>query len=392
VVPSLAVASVMKQRGHEALFIGTRRGLESKLAPQAGFPIEYIEIGGLNRVGVAQTLRTLWNLPHSVWRSWTILRRSNPAAIFSMGGYVAAPVVLAAILRRVPVVVMEPNALPGLVSRSLSRFVQRALVAFEQARAFFPEGRSEVCGLPVRQEFFEVAERQQTGVFTVLLTGGSRGARALNRIARECWPFLAKTLSGQPAVAETMAEAKPGDDAGEIARDPQLPPAPKEVAGAEADAQKATVALTSVRWIHQSGLDEYESMRAAFAESGLEGRVAPFFPDMAAEYAEVDLIISRSGAGAVSEIAAAGRPAILVPFPFAADDHQKHNAQVFERAGAALLFEQSALTGRILCDAIVALAKDPGRRREMGRNARALAHHGAARRAADVLEEVAAAR
>ena len=385
-MPSLAVASVMRERGHEALFIGTRRGLESKLAPQAGFPIEYIEIGGLNRVGVAQTLRTLWNLPRSLWRSWTILRRGKPAAVFSMGGYVAAPVVLAAVLRRVPVVVMEPNAMPGLVSRSLSRFVWRALVAFDEARGTFPEGRSEVCGLPVRQEFFEVGERQQTDVFTVLLTGGSRGARALNRIARECWPLLAKALPGQPAVADAM----PGGDAGEIAQDPLIPPAPREAASAEAAAQKTTIAPASVHWVHQSGLDEFESMRAAFVESGLQGQVAPFFPDMAAEFAGADLIISRSGAGAVSEIAAAGRPAILVPFPFAADDHQKHNAQAFERAGAALLFEQSALTGPILCDAIVALAKDPARRREMGRKARTLARHGAARRAADVLEEAAA--
>ena len=167
----------MRQRGHEALFIGTRRGLESKLAPQAGFPIEWIEIGGLNRVGAAQTLKTLFNLPRSLLRSWTILRRTRPAAIFSMGGYVAAPVVVAAILRRVPLVVMEPNAMPGLVSRWLSRFVYRALVAFEEAQCFFPRGRSEVCGLPVRQEFFEVGERREGDTFTVLLTGGSRGAR-----------------------------------------------------------------------------------------------------------------------------------------------------------------------------------------------------------------------
>jgi UDP-N-acetylglucosamine--N-acetylmuramyl-(pentapeptide) pyrophosphoryl-undecaprenol N-acetylglucosamine transferase len=380
----------MRQRGHESLFIGTRGGLESRLVPQAGFPIEWIGIGGLNRVGVAQTLRTLWQLPRSVWRSWMILRRTRPAAVFSMGGYVAAPVVLAAVLRGVPVVVMEPNAMPGLVSRSLARFVRRALVAFGEAQSFFPEGRSEVCGLPVRQEFFEVGDRQQSDVFTVLLTGGSRGARALNRIARDCWPLLAKALSGQPAVAATES----GGEAGEIAspgREPHVSPSAQESAGAEDSVQTSTIVPTSIRWIHQSGLDEFETMRAAFAESGLEGQVAPFFPDMAIEYAGADLIISRSGAGAVSEIAAAGRPAILVPFPYAADDHQKHNAQAFERAGAALLFDQVGLTGATLCDAIVALAKEPARRREMGRQARALAHHGAARRAADVLEEVAAA-
>lgn len=388
-VPLLAVANVMRLRGHDALFIGTRSGLESRMVPQESFSIDWIGIGGLNRVGVAQTLRTLWQLPRSVWRSWMILRRTRPAVVFSMGGYVAAPVVMAAVLRRIPVVVMEPNAMPGLVSRSLSLFVRRALVAFEEAQSFFPEGRSEVCGLPVRQEFFEVGDRPHDDVFTVLLTGGSRGARALNRIARECWPLLAKALSAQPAALETM----PGDDAGDIAMAVEDLPASEsshEEAAADKGVQVSTLPPTSVCWVHQSGLDEFEATRVAFAESGLDGRVAPFFSDMAAEYAGADLIISRSGAGAVSEIAASGRPAILVPFPYAADNHQQHNAQAFERAGAALLFEQFGLTGAILCDAIVALAKDPARRREMGLKARALAHHGAARRAADVLEEAAA--
>lgn len=262
-----------------------------------------------------------------------------------MGGYVAAPVVMAAILRGIPVVVMEPNAMPDMVSRWLSRFVWRALLAFDEARAFFPEGRSEVCGLPVRQEFFEVGERPLDSEFTVLLTGGSRGARALNHVARECWPLL-----------------------------------------------KQAAPEVRVRWIHQSGTPEFESMQSAFAASGLDGYVAAFLPEMAIEYAGSDLIVSRSGAGALSEIAAAGRPAILVPFPYAADDHQRHNAEAFERSGAALLFDESGLTGQMLCDAIIELAKDPARRREMGRKARILAHAGAARRAADVLEEAAAAR
>ena len=343
VVPSLAVAEEMRRRGYESLFIGTQRGMEATLAPQAGFPIEWIEIGGLNRVGAAQALKTLWQLPVSVQRSRAILRESRPAAVFSMGGYVAAPVVLAAILAGVPVVVMEPNAMPGLVSRGLSRFVWRALVAFEETRGYFPKGRSEVCGLPVRQEFFEVGERPPESRFTVLLTGGSRGARALNRIGRECWPLLKQ-------------------------------------------------AALDVCWIHQCGSAEFQAMQSAFAESGLDGRVAAFIPDMAHEYAGADLVVSRSGAGAVSEIAAAGRPAILVPFPYAADDHQRFNAEAFERAGAARLLNEFDLTGETLCAAVVALAKDPERRLQMGRKARGLAHAGAAKRAADVLEEAAAGR
>jgi UDP-N-acetylglucosamine--N-acetylmuramyl-(pentapeptide) pyrophosphoryl-undecaprenol N-acetylglucosamine transferase len=337
------VASELRRRGHEALFIGTERGMEAKLAPRAGFPIEWIEIGGLQGVGLRRALRTVAQLPRSVLRSRAILRGRGAAAVFSMGGYVAAPVMVAAALRGTPMVIMEPNAIPGLVARRMSRFVRRALVAFEETRRYFPEGRSEVCGLPVRREFFEVGERDRDAVFTVLLTGGSQGSRALNRVARECWPSLKRTLPG-------------------------------------------------FRWIHQSGPAELEAMRQAFAESGLDGYVTPFIEDMAGAYAGADLIVSRSGAGAIAEIAAAGRPAVLVPFPFAADDHQRHNAEALERAGAAIVLTEDRLTAEQFYDAVGTLAKDPERRERMGRCARSMARAGAAERAADVLEEVATAR
>ena len=258
-VPALAVAGELRRRGHEALFIGTERGMEAQLAPRAGFPIEWIEIGGLQGVGLGRALRTVSQLPPSVLRSRAILRGRGAAAVFSMGGYVAAPVMMAAMLRGTPMVIMEPNAVPGLVARRMSRFVRRALVAFEEARRYFPKGRSEVCGLPVRKEFFEVGERDTNAAFTVLLTGGSQGSRALNRIARVCWPLLKRTLPG-------------------------------------------------MRWIHQSGPAEFETMGRAFTESGLDGYVTPFIEDMAGAYAGADLIVGRSGAGAIAEIAAAGRP------------------------------------------------------------------------------------
>lgn len=342
-VPALAVAGEVRRRGHDALFIGTERGMEAKLAPRAGFPIEWIEIGGWKGVGPTRALRTVWQLPHSVLRSRAILRRRGAAAVFSMGGYVAAPVMVAAALHGTPMVIMEPNAIPGLVARRMSCFVRRALVAFEEARRYFPEGRSEICGLPVRREFFEVRERDRNAVFTVLLTGGSQGSRALNRVARACWPMLKCTLHG-------------------------------------------------LRWIHQSGPAEFETMRQAFAESGLDGYVTPFIEDMAGAYASADLVVSRSGAGAIAELAAAGRPAILIPFPLAADDHQRHNAEALERAGAAIVLLEEGLTGERLCEAVGALARDPERRERMGQCARSRARAGGAERAADVLEEIAAAR
>src|SRR5579862_3096829 len=192
VIPALAVARELRARGHSALFIGTRRGLESKLVPAQDFPIEWIEIGGLNRVGLRRTLSTLGELPFSVWQAARMLDRTKPAAVFSMGGYVAGPVLLAALWKRLPIVIMEPNAIPGFTHRRLARFVTRALVSFSETARWFPKGRVEVTGLPIREEFFAVPTKPRGAAVTVLITGGSQGSRTLNRAAEESWPLWEK--------------------------------------------------------------------------------------------------------------------------------------------------------------------------------------------------------
>src|SRR5579862_4477404 len=192
VMPALAVARELRARGHSVLFIGTRRGLEAKLVPAESFPIEWIEIGGLMRVGLRTTLITLAELPFSVWTASRMLDRDRPAALFSTGGFVAGPVLLAALWKRVPVVVMEPNAVPGFTHRKLARFVARALVSFPEAAKWFPKGRAEVTGLPVREEFFAVPAKPRAAKLTVLITGGSQGSRTLNRAAEESWPLWEK--------------------------------------------------------------------------------------------------------------------------------------------------------------------------------------------------------
>jgi UDP-N-acetylglucosamine--N-acetylmuramyl-(pentapeptide) pyrophosphoryl-undecaprenol N-acetylglucosamine transferase len=343
VIPALAVAAELRRRGHDAVFVGTRNGLEATLVPKAGFPIEWIEIGGLKGLGVARQFSTLLRLPGSVMRSRSILRTSGAKGVFSMGGYVAGPVMLAAIRAGIPIVVMEPNAMPGLVNRRLGRFVRRALLSFAEAQRYFPAGRSEITGLPVREEFFRIGWREPREKLTVLVTGGSRGARALNRDARGSWPLFAE------------------------ARSP-------------------------LRWIVQSGAAEAEAMQKEFAATGLEGRVTAFLDDMPAAYAEADLVISRAGAGAVAELAAAGRPSILVPFPFAADDHQTHNARAMERAGAARLIAEREFSAAVLFEAVERLRAHPEKLSAMSRAARALAKPGAASRAADLLEEFAGKR
>jgi UDP-N-acetylglucosamine--N-acetylmuramyl-(pentapeptide) pyrophosphoryl-undecaprenol N-acetylglucosamine transferase len=335
VIPALAVARELQQRGHEVFFVGTDRGLEAKLVPQSGFRLEKIEIGGLNRVSFGQRIATLLRLPLTTLGCM----RFQPAAVFSMGGYVAGPPVMAALLRGVPVVVMEPNAVPGFTNRVIGRFVTRALISFPETAGYFPRGRTELTGLPVREEFFHIPPKPRGAVLNLLITGGSQGSRTLNRAARESWPLFGKTG-------------------------------------------------LAVRIVHQSGTAEFEALRAAFRESGLEGEVVPFLMDMPAAFREADLVVCRSGAGAVSELAAAGKPSVLVPFPFAADDHQTRNAEALERGGAARVVRDAELTGERLIGVAKELAGTAGRLEAMAQAARQFARPGAAGRAADILEQV----
>jgi UDP-N-acetylglucosamine--N-acetylmuramyl-(pentapeptide) pyrophosphoryl-undecaprenol N-acetylglucosamine transferase len=335
VIPGLAVARELRARGHHVVFVGTEHGMEGKLVPAAGFDLQKIQIGGLNRVGVRQTLGTLGRLPIATVSSDRCVRAA--AAVFSMGGYVAGPPVLAAILRRVPVVVMEPNAVPGFTNRSISRLVARALVSFPETAAFFPSGRTEVTGLPVREEFFRIQPKPRGPVLHLLISGGSQGSRTLNHAALRSWPLFLN--AGFP-----------------------------------------------IRITHQTGVAGFDEIRDAFALSGIEGEIVPFISDMPAAFAAAHLVVCRAGAGAVSELAAAGKPSVLVPFPYAADNHQTRNAQAMERGGASRLVRDADMTGEKLFETVSRIVADL---HDMGEAARQFAKPGAAVRAADVLEEVA---
>ncbi|MEO7649326.1 MAG: undecaprenyldiphospho-muramoylpentapeptide beta-N-acetylglucosaminyltransferase [Bryobacteraceae bacterium] len=339
VLPLLAVAGELRGRGHDVVFLGTRAGLEARLVPQNGFRLEFLEIGGLKGVGVRRALRTLWQLPASTIRAMLWLRSWRPGAVFSMGGYVAGPPVLAALLLRIPVVAMEPNAVPGITNLRLGQYVQKTLIGFEEAASRFPPGRTEVTGLPVRDEFFAVPARPAGGVFSVLITGGSRGARTLNLAARESWPLF-------------------------------------------------RAAGTKIRIVHQAGADGAADLARDFAQSGLDGEVVAFVEDMPRAFGEADLVVSRSGAGAVFELAAAGKPALLVPFPYAADQHQLRNAEAFARSGAGRVILDRDLNGRKLFEAVSALSADHRQLERMSAAARSMAKRGAARRASELLEQL----
>jgi UDP-N-acetylglucosamine--N-acetylmuramyl-(pentapeptide) pyrophosphoryl-undecaprenol N-acetylglucosamine transferase len=320
--------------------------MEAKLVPAEGFDLELIRIGGLNRVGLRQKLATVLQLPFAAIQCSRFLsghrppatgHRSPASAVFSMGGYVAGPPVMAALIRRVPVVVMEPNAVPGFTNRVIGRFVSRALISFPETAAYFAKGRTEITGLPVREEFFQIAPKPRGPVLHILITGGSQGSRTLNEAARQSW-----SVFRQSGLAVSI--------------------------------------------VHQTGLAGFDSIRDGFAKSGVPGEIVPFIHDMPAAFAAADLVICRSGAGAVSELAAAGKPAILVPFPFAADDHQTRNAEALERGGAARLVRDAEFTGQRLFATVQDLSPSLER---MAASARQFAKPGAAARAAQILEEVA---
>ncbi len=336
-LPLLAVASELKTRGHTCVFIGTRTGFEAKLVPSAGFPLEFIEIGGLNSVGLARSIRSLSQLPFSVLRARQMLAKHHPSAIFSMGGYAAGPVVLAGLWKRLPILVMEPNAIPGLTNRHVGRFVTRALLNFPETARFFPPGKSVITGLPVRPEFFRIRPKVREATLTVLITGGSQGSRRLNEATRASWTYF---------------------------REAKFP----------------------VKFIHQTGVAGHELLAKKFGETGLDGELVPFINDMPAAFAAADLVICRAGAGALAELAAAGKPAILVPLPGAADNHQLRNAEAFTKAGAAQLVLDSQMDGGRLFEEVGRLSSQPALLKRMGDQARKLAHPEAARQAADIVE------
>ena len=342
VFPALAVARILHSAGHKVLFIGRQASIEAKLVAQAGFDMSYIRSAGLNRVGWKAQVRSASLLPGSVASAFAILRKFRPDAVFSTGGFVAGPVMLAARAARIPFVIMEPNATPGFANRRMARGARRILLGFPSAASWSPPARTEVIGVPVRSEFFQL-HSQPHDCFTVIVTGGSQGSRTLNRASRESWPLF---------------------------RNSQSP----------------------VAVLHQCGVSEFPALAEEFRSSGVAGEVVPFFDDMPDAFSRADVIVGRAGAGGVSEIAAAGMASILVPLPFAADDHQRRNAEALVNVGAARLVPDREMNGERLYREVEDLRTHPELLSAMRREVRQFARPHAADRASSVLEQVAAER
>lgn len=308
IFPALAAARVLRERGFEPVWLGTRQGLEAKLVPPAQIEIEWISMTGLRGKGALSWVGAPFKLLRAIWQSLQVMRRRQPAVVLGAGGFVAGPGGVAAWLTRRPLVIHEQNAVAGMTNKALARLSRRVLQAFPDA---FPAGvQAEQVGNPVRREIAALAapaERfaEHRGPLRLLVIGGSQGAVRLNAVV--------------PAALASL----------DTALRPQV--------------------------IHQAGERNLEQARELYAKHAVEADVRAFIDDMAEAYAWADLVVCRSGALTVSELAAAGLPAIFVPFPAAVDDHQTLNAQFLVQAQAAVLIQERDLTPASLAQQLQSL-------------------------------------
>ena len=343
--PGLAVARALKARvpAAEISFAGTVTGIEARVVPQTGFELDVIRSAGLKGKSPVALLRGAGLVPLSALDAWRLISRRRPDVVIGVGGYSSGPVVGIAVLRGIPTLVMEQNAVPGLTNRLLAKFVDRAAVTYETTLQFFG-GKGVVTGNPVRREFLEIDDAaiiQQK--VRVLIFGGSQGAHAINMALVEAAPRLASAAASLDVVCQT-------------------------------------------------GSRDLAVVREAFARSGVPGRVEQFIDAMDIEMKAAGLVVCRAGATTLAELAAAGRPAILIPLPTATDDHQRQNAYAVQEAGAAEVIEQKDLTGERLADRMIAVAGDVGRRTRMSEAARRLARPRAADEIVEALIALAADR
>jgi len=342
IYPGIAVAQEIVRRRPQSVvrFVGTARGLETKLVTRAGFELSFIDISGLKNVSPIARARGLALLPRSLFSASRVIREVKPDVVIGAGGYVSGPVLMTAAFMKRRTVVMESNALPGWTNRMLARFVDRAAVSFEQSLPYF-RGRAVVTGNPVRREFFELpAKRRDPKRFELLIFGGSQGAHAINE-----------------AMVAALSELQ---DLNEV-----------------------------LQITHQTGTADLERVRAGYAAAGWgTADVRPYIEDIVTGFAAADLVICRAGATTTAELIAAGKAAIMIPFPFAADDHQRKNAEALEQAGAAKVILQEALGGTRLAEEIKVLVQEPEKIDMMERAGRQLSRGDAAVAVVDLIEQL----
>ncbi|HXI56370.1 MAG TPA: undecaprenyldiphospho-muramoylpentapeptide beta-N-acetylglucosaminyltransferase [Polyangia bacterium] len=344
--PGIALAEEIKSRpGGEVLFVGAQRGMEAKLIPAEGYPLELLEVSGIKRTGLRGLMRGLWKLPRALALSRDILRRNDPAVVVGVGGYASGPLVLMASLMGFPTAIQEQNSHPGLTNKVLRRFVDKIYIAFDDARHQLGKKKTTLIGNPVRRRFVDSAQHPYTPQpDRLVVVGGSQGARAINDLVAGMAPLLMER--------------------GEL---PSI--------------------------VHQSGKTDYDRVRRRYDVLRVGDRVdlRAYIEDMQQELSAASLVISRAGALTLAELAIIGCPAILIPLPTASDDHQTSNARAFEREGAAIVLSQRETTSDDLADLVSELMADAPRRAKMSAAMRQLGRPDAAREIVDDLTELARA-
>jgi UDP-N-acetylglucosamine--N-acetylmuramyl-(pentapeptide) pyrophosphoryl-undecaprenol N-acetylglucosamine transferase len=332
--PGIAIAEEFLGRSpsHRILFIGTERGLEKKILGGLGLPLRTIRVEGIKGRGPMQTPGAVAKIPGSLVASFRILREFGPDIVVGVGGYASGPAVLAARLMGVKTAIAEQNAFPGVTNRILGNFTDRIFLAFSASQRWFPKKRTLVTGNPIRAAF--LAERPEEGkdcpLFTILVFGGSQGAHAINRIVSEALDSLLH-LKGR------------------------------------------------LFFIHQTGESDRETVADAYGKRRFTAEVTPFIMDMAGAYRRADLLLCRAGATTIAEITVCGKASILIPFPFAVNDHQTRNAEVLSRAGAAEVIAEKDLSGPLLAALIERLHRNPEAVRKMAASAAKLGNPSAAK-------------
>lgn len=354
IFPALAVAEELRARTKrerepqaqagtsvesDIQFLGTRRGLESRLIPAAGFNLRTIEATGLKGIGGWRKVRNLLVLPRTAVETAQVLREFQPDVVVGLGGYLAGPVMLEAAVKDIPTVLFEPNALPGFTNRVLAPVVRLAAVGFEEAAAFYGT-KARLTGHPVRKAFYRIPAKEHRPPYTVLVLGGSQGSKTINAAVIK----TAELISSQ-----------------------------------------------GLNWaiIHQTGERDFDAVQKAYRELGFGAEVCAFIEDVPQAFARTDVVVCRAGAMTVAELAAAGKAAVLIPFPEAADQHQRANALVLVRMGAARLIEQHELTPDRLLGEIESLLRDPKELAAAEQRGCSLARPDAAERIADLVEGLA---
>lgn len=342
--PGLAVAEEFKRRdaATEVIFVGTESGIEARIVPREGYPIRFLRAEGLVGVTVTKKIKAMLSSCFSIVDSYRIIKTVRPDIVIGVGGYASGAAVLLASLLSIPTMILEQNSIPGLTNRILGKFVDTVCITYQESISFFPREKTMLTGNPVRMHIFHADAETgyrlfslEKGLFTIFAFGGSSGARSINRAIVDALQYL----------------------------------------------QDLKV---NIQFLHQTGQKEYETIRNAYRESGFKGTITPFIYQMGEAYAVADLVISRAGATTLAELTALGKPALLIPYPFAAGNHQELNAMKLQEIGAARMILDRELRGETLAQSIREFSASKTMTEEMQKTSKSLGRPDACMKVVDV--------